>query len=126
MRMADANKRPMWLSRYEERTELIDSDGFGTGEYVRKLSAPVKFWGNWAPPTGLASYAPFGTQVSYDVAVVLDDNRLGIHEGDVVWLGDEPATLDDGTPDMNGAYEVRRVASLWNGFAFALKSRGGQ
>lgn len=126
MRMMDANKRPMWLSRYGERTELVDADGFGTGEYVRQLSAPTKFFGNWAPPTGLASYAPFGTQVSYDVAVTLDDNRLGIHEGDVVWLGDEPATLADGTPDMSAAYEVRRVASLWNGFAFALKSRGGQ
>lgn len=152
MRMMDANKRTMWLSRYGERTELVDSGGFGTGEYVTPLSKPRRFRGNWAPPTGLASYAPFGTQVSYDVAVVLDDNRLGIREGDVIWLGGPAPDAGDGEgiewdeatgtwlvsdssygeeihhvkPDMSHAYQVRRIASLWNGFAFALKSMGGE
>lgn len=124
MRTMDANKRDMWLSRSTGNTELVDADGFGTGEYVTGYSKPVRLRGNWAPPTGLASYAPFGTQVSYDVAVVLDDNRLGIHEGDVMWLA-EPQVAEDGTPSMEGAYEVRRVSPLWNHFAFALKSRGG-
>lgn len=124
MRLMDRDKRDMWLSRFGDRVELVDGDGFGTGEYRTPLSEPVRFRGNWAPPTGLASYAPFGTQVSYDVAVVLDDNDLGIREGDVVWLS-EPAVGEDGQPDRNGAYRVTRVASLWDAFAFALKSMGG-
>lgn len=153
MRLMDRNKRPMWLSHFDERAELVDDEGYGTGEYVSAWTRPVKFRGNWAPPTGLASHAPFGTQVSYDVAVVLDDNRLGIREGDVIWLGGEPedaaspiggsltwseagvtwtATAGGGfgslsfQPGMSGSYEVRRVAYLWNAFALALKSRGGE
>lgn len=155
MRLMDRNKRDMWLSRATGRTEILDAEGFGTAEYRTSYSEPVRFRGNWAPPTGLATWAPFGTQVSYDVAVVLDDNDLGIREGDVVWLGRRPGTVPGtgsrdatfsqvrtawsaqgdqtfesaeagGEPDRTGAYVVTRVASLWNAFAFALKSMGGQ
>lgn len=124
MRMMDRNKRRMWLSK--QTVVEGSTNGRRNYEYGGVWTKPVAFWGNATPQTGDAAASPFGTQVSYDVSIVLDDNRLGIEEGDSVWIDNEPRMADDGQPTMDDAYEVRRVSHALSSWAFALKSRSGR
>lgn len=124
MRLMDRNKRDMWLSK-PERVELADDEGFGTGEYVDKWSYPESFRANYSTATGDSAMSPFGAQLSYDIAVVLDDNSLGISEGNLIWIGSQPEVADDGQPVMTGAYEVKKVAYSLSSVALALTWREG-
>lgn len=122
MRMAERNKRDLWLSK-PELIELTDEDGVGTAEYVSKWSAPVHFRANVSAPSGDATSSPFGESIDYDLSVVIGDNDLSISEGDVMWALSEPQTADDGQPVMTDAYDVRAVSQSLDFFSIALKRR---
>lgn len=122
MRMAERNKRDLWLSK-PELVELTDEDGVGTAEYVSKWSAPVHLRANVSAPSGDATSSPFGESIDYDLSVVIGDNDLSISEGDVMWALSEPQTADDGQPVMTDAYDVRAVSQSLDFFSIALKRR---
>ena len=114
----------MWLSR-QGQVELVDeATGLPTGERVAAWGEPVEVLINAGPPTGDATGSPFGTDESYDLALVADSNPWGIREGDTMWLRDTAPDVA-GSPDMSCAYEVRRVSPSLNYVAFGLSRRHG-
>ena len=121
MRCLERNKRQMWLSARTER-ELTDPvTGLGTGEYAPGWSEPVSVLINAAPQTGSSESSPFGTEVSYDLVLVADSNHWGIAEGCRMWL----RATKPGPEDSADAYEVKRVSTSLNQWAFGLTRRQG-
>lgn len=125
MRMAERNKRDLWLSK-PETVELTDEDGVGTAEYVSRWSSPVHLRASVSAPSGAASASPFGLTEDYDLSVVMGDNCQGVEEGDVMWALSEPKVADDGQPVMDGAYDVTLVAQSLSHVSVALKRRSGR
>lgn len=126
MRCMARNMRPMWLSK-PVRSEVVDEDGLGTGEYVNGWTKPSSVLINASAPTGDSSSSPFGTQVAYDLALVAGENTWGIEEGDRMWLGQTMPELDGlGQPSMRDSYEVKRVSQSLNYVSFALTRTDGR
>lgn len=124
MRLMDRNKRRCWLSK-RTRTEVKDRNGNGTHEYVNTWSEPVGFMAAVTLPTGSYDWSAFGGQVSENTSLILDDNSLGISDGDTVWVGSKPAIGKDGQPSMDHALEVKTVADSLSFVSVTLKSREG-
>lgn len=95
--------------------EVVDGDGYRTGEFVRGFGRPVEGRANVNPPQGFANGAPFGTATDYDLIVALDRDEcaeLGVQVGWRVWL-DEPPRYEGGRPtdeSFADAYVVERVS----------------
>lgn len=121
----DRNKRDLWLSK-PTLTELVGTDGYPTGERVSTWSKPVHFKANISSNSGAMVASPYGPSEQYDARVVMDSNPLKIAEGDAIWAFDAPRTKADGTPDPNGSFEVSRVSTTLNVWAFSLRRREGR
>ncbi len=126
MRCLPANRRKMWLSKPSGLTELLDEEGYGTGEYVSGWTEPVSLLINASTPSGACSAKPYGIFASYDLSLVADDNRWGIEEGDRMWLRDDCPVLEDATDAAKGAYRVDRVSPSLNFVSFGLQKAEGE
>lgn len=86
--------RVVWLlAPTGELTEVVDEDGYRTGEFRQGWETPVRVKANVNPPQGLANGAPFGTATDYDLIIAIDRDeceRLGVEVGWRVWLDDAP------------------------------------
>lgn len=96
-------------------TEIVDGDGYRTGEFRQGWEVPVSVRANVNPPQGFANGAPFGTATDYDLIVALDRDEcadLGIDVGWRVWLDDAPEWEDDRPADAawESSYVVERVS----------------
>lgn len=121
MRCLARNRRRMWLS-HPTQVELTDpATGLGTAEWVPSWSEPEEVWANCAPPTGSSGSEPFGTDLGYSMAVVMEAGAADVREGDRMWLsGERP------DPSAPGAYVVSRVAPSLNFVAVGLRSEAGR
>lgn len=91
-----------------ERVEYIDPDGNRTGQYYPARMEPVEIWGNVSAPSGFANVEKFGSIVSYDINITLEDPNTPIDEETVLWVYTDPLK---GEPFD---FEVRRVARTLN------------
>lgn len=121
MRVMQRNKRTMWLSK-PTRKELVDDDGYGTGEYINTWSDPIKMLINVSYPTGDASSSPFGTDADYDLSLVDDNNDNNIEEGDRLWFTTDCPNVDS----VAHCFEVKRVSPSLLFWSFGLKKVNGK
>lgn len=86
--------REVWLvAPTGALTELVDADGYRTGEFVQGWERPVRIRANVNPPQGFANGAPFGTATDYDLIIAIDRDEcaeLGVEVGWRVWLDSAP------------------------------------
>lgn len=121
MRVMERNKRTMWLSK-PTRKQLLDDNGYRTGEYINTWSEPVEYRVNVSAPSGDASSSPFGTNETYDLTLIDDNNKLDIAEGDRMWFSKEQPNVKD----VNNCYEVKRVSPSLLFCSFGLTKVNGR
>ncbi len=126
MRCMPANRRRMWLSKPTGLTELVDEEGYGTGEYVNGWTDPVSLLINASTPSGACSAKPYGIFASYDLSLVADENKWGIEEGDRMWRRDDKPDLSDPEDAAKGSYKVDRVSPSLNFVSIGLQKSEGE
>lgn len=91
-----------------ELEEVLDEQGQGTGEYAPKRLTPIEVWGNISVPTGFTNIEKFGSIVSYDIVITLEDKDTPINDNTVLWVYTDP--------EKNEPWDfmVRRVARSLN------------
>lgn len=121
MRVLDKNKRTVYYSLYQGKTEATDSYGNRTGEYVNSYSAPAKAQMNIGTARNDSDLAPFGIDVQYDYSIVTDDLETAWDTTTIFWV-------DGAVPDSDGEdgairhnAKVVRVARSINFVTLALQ-----
>ena len=108
MKQLKRNKRKFWYAKYLGKTQITDDSGLMTGEVTTLYTEPVECEGNISFPTGFANVEKFGTIVSYDILITLEDPDTPIDETTVLWVYNR----DPLTEPFD--FEVRRVARSLN------------
>lgn len=110
MKQLHRNKRKFFYAKLNDvdMEEYIDPDGNRTGQYYPVRKAPIEMWGNISTPTGFANVEKFGSIVSYDIEITLEDPNTPIDETTVLWVYTNPEQ------DEPFDFMVRRVARSLN------------
>lgn len=108
MKQLVRNKRKFWYAKYNGRTPILDENGLQTGESAIAYTEPVEIEGNISYPTGFANIEKFGTIVSYDILITVEDPNTPIDETTVLWVYNRDPLTDPFD------FEVRRVARSLN------------
>jgi hypothetical protein len=97
------NQVPFWYQTYEGEVDVVDDEGYQTGETVKKYSKPVKALARISPNTGRSESSPFGVNTDYDksISTVV---RLPIDEYSKLFIDIEPVINEDGTTDTEPDY----------------------
>lgn len=114
MRTLELNKYDLWVVESLGLEELIDDNGYFTGEMVESYSEPRKIRMALYPATGEVIQSQFGQHVDVDmvsstVDIVLNENSLLFLEEP---MGDYTNTYD---------YKVSSVQKSLNHYQYGLK-----
>lgn len=110
-------------------TEVIDGDGYRTGEWVETYNYSSTGTFNVAPPQGFANGAPFGWGATYDLILVANAGELDVDVGWRVWLAPKGPNVPEGAsqPDnFEDSYMVESVSPSRHYVAVALKTARGE
>lgn len=119
MRCLRRNLTPFWYCRYAGKEEIVDSDGYDTGDKRVLYDSPVMITGNISPARGNARDEPFGSDLNYDKVIALDDPGCPIDENTALFIDKEPEFNADGDPLFD--YVVRRAARSLNSVLYAAE-----
>ena len=117
MRTLNRNKQTIYYANYQSETEVVDENGFYTGEKDVTYSTPTEAKVNVSPARGEASIELFGTDLNYTNTIVTDRD-FGWDENTVMWIGVVPSMASISNPYN---YRVVSVARSINVFAYAIK-----
>lgn len=84
------NKKPIWYALRTGKTEIIDSNGFRTGQYQLTYAEPVKAMMNIRWDDGSVRLEGFGINNSARRRMVTDDMNCPIDIDTILWIGIEP------------------------------------
>lgn len=115
------NKRKIAYLNYRGKVDVVDSDGFKTGEKQIAYTRPVKIKAHVSGAKGNSMVEVFGTDISYDKTILLTKSeftRSGINENSVFFV-DTPITYLDGLPLYD--YRVKRIADTPNQVLIAVE-----
>lgn len=119
MRTLNRNKQKFHYYLYRGKTELIDEDGFRTGEEILSYSPVQSCYGNISAGSGDAQAALFGSNIAYERVILLDDINCPIDENSLLCVDIEPQAYSaNETPTHD--YRVKAVAKSLNVFAIAI------
>ena len=121
MRGMVRNKTKFYYASYIGEIEIIDENGFETGEYEISYSNPIEYEGNISAAQGEMQSRQFGEVESYDKVIVLDDRNAPIDEHSVLWVDTLPHLNKDGTTTTPYDYIVKKVARSLNGVSIAIR-----
>lgn len=113
MRCMTINKQTIYYSTYGEKVELLDEDGFKTGEFAVSYSDPVEMKAVVSSSAGQSTIELFGTLTGYDRVITTDDTSCTIDEKAKIWI--------DAKPTEDADYEVIRKAPSINFISYAVK-----
>lgn len=117
MKQLKRNKRKFYYAINDpdaKAEEIIDENGYRTGEYYPIRIDPVEVWGNISIPTGFANIEKFGNIVSYDIVITMEDPNTPINESCVLWVYNNPNNTDENGNPEPWDFMVRRVARSLN------------
>lgn len=118
MRTLERNKRKFYYATYITKEENTDENGFTTGTYRVIYSEPIECKANISPSSGVAQAELFGSDISYDSVIVLDDVSIPIDENSVLWVDKDVEYDDYGNPIYD--YVVKKKAESLNSVSFAI------
>lgn len=101
-------------------TDVIDEDGFYTGEQMPSYAKPVKAEMNISPATGRTALEWFGVNETYDKVLVTDDIECPINEATILWVDVIPEIID-GATETPYDYIVGRVARSLNSVVIGIR-----
>lgn len=119
MRLLERNKSEFWYSLYNGKTDVVDADGFKTGEKEITYTAPRMCRANISPATGVNTVEMFGTSEQYDKVIVLDAVTAPPIDENTVLCVDKPPTYD-ADDRLLYDYVVKRVARSLNYVSIAI------
>ena len=108
------NKQPLFYALYQDKTQIVDSNGNKTGQWNTSYSSPVEVWMNISAARGTADVEQFGINDSYTRTLVTDNVNCPISTDSVLWIGNDP------TSDPYN-YRVVRVAKSLNSSTYAIE-----
>ena len=108
----DRNKQSVWYSLYKGMTDVLDSNGYKTGEKTKTYYAPVEIKVNVSASRGSSITEGFGVLEDYDRTIVTHDMSCPIDETTRLWV-DVPTTSPYD-------YKVVRVAKSLNSITIAI------
>lgn len=103
---------PMTEIHYVGDTEIIDENGFLTGEKEKSYSEPVEFYANLSAPGGAYTRNAFGSFKDY-THVLTAARELPVQEESIVFFQGKP-------------YKVRRCSLSLNFYIYALEAVNAQ
>lgn len=115
MRCLRRNQREFWYALPDGEEEIVNAQGFRTGERRMTFEEPVSMMGNISPARGAAYPELYGLEMPYDRVLVLDDPDTPITETAAVWVRNDPTT------DAPHDHIVIRVGRSLNSAVIALK-----
>ena len=118
MRTLLRNQTTFYYALYQGKEEILDDDGYKTGEQRVKYSDWVSCSGNISASKGEAQVELFGISEQYDKTIVMDDINCPIDETTVLCIDIAPANRKDGTPIYD--YIVKKKAKSLNFVSYAI------
>lgn len=118
MKVMERNKVKFWYMLYQQKEDIVDDDGYETGEHTMTYAEAVEAQGSISPNSGSVYKRPFGNFLDYDKVIVLDDMSCPIDESTVLFVDKEPEYDEDGNPLYD--YIVNRVTQTMNFIAVAI------
>lgn len=119
MRCLKKNKQTFYYYLYGGKQPVTDEDGYLTGENAVTYLEPVECKANISAGSGDAQVELFGTNITYDKVIVLDDINCPIDTNSLLCLdiAPQPYTLGE-TPEHD--YIVKAVAKSLNSISIAI------
>ena len=114
MQTADINKKKIYFALLSGSTDIVDADGYKTGEKMKVYGLPIVMYANVSPSSGMADMMPFGVDLDYDRTMVTGDINCPIDEQSILWIGKKPSEGEHN-------FIVRKVARSINSITYALK-----
>lgn len=114
MRCMCRNERTVYYRKYAGLTDVVNEDGYYTGEQEAKYEDAEEIRGVVSPPTGEAYRDIFGMLDDYDCVLTVSDPECPIREEDIVLFARRKSD------DTQDEYIVKRCAPSLNTCAFAL------
>ena len=110
----------MFVLNYKGETDVVDDDGYLTGEKTITYSKPITFDAHKSSARGSSQVEMFGTDVAYDKTIIISKSefdKLKITENSVFFVESTPK-YEGETPMYD--YRVSRIAITINEVAIAL------
>ena len=117
-----SNRQKIWYGELEGYTDLLDDDGYKTGEKEKVYSTPLPFLIYVSPAKGENSWNPYGIGDEYSNVMSTNDRTCPIQEDSVLWVGIDPQ-IDEttGKATVEHNYIVTRKAPGLNSILYAIK-----
>lgn len=121
MRNLLINKTKHYVLNYKGEEDIVDDNGYYTGEKTIAYTRPIVFMGHISGARGSSQVEMFGTDIMYDKTLVItktEFKRLKITENSVFFIDKKPIYDSHNTPLYD--YRVMRIAETINEVAIAL------
>jgi hypothetical protein len=117
-----SNRQKIYYGELTGYTDIVDSDGYKTGEKEKVYSTPLPFLIYVSPAKGENSWNPYGIGDEYSNVMSTNDRTCPIQEDSVLWVGIDPE-IDEttGKATVEHNYIVTRRAEGLNSILFAIK-----
>jgi len=113
MRSLRRNKIKIFYALFKEVEEIIDEDGYATGEYTKTYEEPVELWINVSASRGTSATREFGEIENYDRTMVTTE-KLPIDEKTILWV-------DETDTNKPYDYEIVKKAPSLNEVQYAIR-----
>lgn len=116
MRCMKRNKQTFYYANFDSAssTEVVDDNGFYTGESNLNYSRPIEYKASISSAIGDTEISLFGKDLQYDKTICFDKVRPeGFDEYTVLWIDKKPY---DGFKVTGYDYIVKKIAKSLNGF----------
>lgn len=121
MRNLKRNKSTITYLNYVKNDEVLDEEGFKTGEKKVVYTRPQKIKAHVSGAKGSSMVEVFGTDISYDKTVLIDKAdfvKAKINENSVFFI-DTAVKYEDSVPLYD--YRVKRIAETINQVLIAVE-----
>lgn len=121
MRNLKRNQQKIYYKSYEGKRDIIDDNGFETGESEPIYSEPIEAMISISASKGEATEQQFGTNIDYDKVMITFDKSVKIDEYSKLYVDvieESNGVITDG---MEPDYIVKKVAKSLNSISYAIQ-----
>lgn len=116
-----SNRQKIWYGELSGYTDVVDADGYKTGEKEKTYTTPKPFLIYVSPAKGTNSWNPYGIGDEYSNVMSTCDRTCPITEDSVLWIGDSPFDPETGDVIREHNYIVTRKADGLNSILYAIR-----
>ena len=115
-----SNRQKIYYGELDSWVDVVDDDGYLTGEKKKTYTTPKPFLIYVSPAKGTNSWNPYGIGEDYSNIMSTCDRTCPIQEQSVLWIGVDPFD-GEGNVIHEHNYVVTRVAVGLNSIVYAIK-----